>query len=358
MPGMPLSVLNLPTKPDLAKTRFPFQICHCLACEHTFNGKYNSNLNQIFHGGCTMYNSGSDWLEHLEDVANLILREKVTEGAKLVEIGSGNGEFAALLKGENYTAYEPSVDAEVCSTIVPTVQRYFDGQELVIVKPDVLIMRHVLEHFSDPRAFLEELSSAANSCEQYLTIYIEVPNISPALESGRLEDWVYEHPQHFTRRSLHNLLEVSGWKCCQIDSLYNDEVLLATAYVATRSDTVDVSILQKSFCALYTTGGDLEDRLVFWGGAGKGANFINLMVGPMREGVVVVDSDDRKWGKYVPGTNYPIQSPEVLRESPPGDIIVTTTWRTEDIVSEICRTNIPYTRILNLVAGKLKEYHG
>ena len=355
LPAMPLCILDLVDEPDLGKPRYPFQICHCQACGHVYNGKYCASTNQVFYGGCTMYNAGKDWKEHMKDVANLILREKVTEGARLIEIGAGHGEFTSLLKEENITAYEPSVDSVICATRVPTVQRFFTGEELIKVRPDVLIMRHVLEHFADPRAFLEELSEAAVKCAQPVTFYIEVPNIEKALEAGRLEDWVYEHPQHYTPESLSNLLEISGWHCCQIDRLYDEEVMLATAYVADTYSRCDLGGIQKSIDDLYSTCGALEGPFAFWGGTGKSSQTINLMVGPMRKFVTVVDSDYRKWGKYVPGTNHLIQSPEILRTIEPGDIIITTTWRTKDIVAEIKANNIPHTRLLNLVGGQLKE---
>lgn len=355
MPKMPLSVLKLPTKPDSGRERYPFQICSCRQCMHIFNGMYNKEFDQAIHGGCTMFNSGAEWQEHMKDIAHCILCGVDQRLGPIIEIGAGNGEFAKLFSG-NLIAYEPSSDAKACGKVVTTRDRYFDAAELILTRPSALIMRHVLEHFADPRAFLEELAMAAWSCGITPQLFLEVPSIHPALETGRLEDWVYEHPQHFTSYSLREVLSLSGWDCDGIDHLYNYEVLFASAKLRTGlPDLFGESKLEEALFKLEKLSLFSLKGMVFWGGAGRAAVLFNLLHPPKT--VLVVDSDSRKWGKFVPGTDQVIRPPSVLLKYTPKDILIATTWRTADIVSEIKRTQLPYRHIYNIVNGELVEYN-
>lgn len=354
---MPLSVLNIPDEPDNDATTHPVRVSHCRHCHHIFNSKYNPQFDQVFYGGCTMYNSGSDWQVHMMSIAKEVIEcNRILQGP-ILEIGAGNGEFAKMVGSRNYIAYEPSEDFYECSKFVETRKMYFGPEELVKVKPSIIIMRHVLEHFADPRDFLESLSIA--SCRAAISpkLIIEVPCCLPALESGRLEDWVYEHPHHFNDYSMRQLLTLSGWFPQEIEFCYNDEVLYTTATPSYES-TVNIGCdnVRNAFFDFKHLCQNLTRPLVFWGGAGKGANLINMFC-PMGD-VTVVDSDMRKWGKYVPGTDFKIMAPSLLRYLPPGDIIVTTNWRVEDITNEIKRTGIPFEKILSVVKGKLVQYNG
>jgi hypothetical protein len=295
-----------------------------------------------------MYNSGEEWAAHMQDVAWVVKDLCQDLDGGIVEIGAGRGEFAAMFDGWNYIAYEPSDDAEECSTHCLTRKRYFDGTSMKDEHPDAVILRHVLEHFPHPRDFLEELATGAH--QNGLTPYmiIEVPNIQPAFDAGRLEDWVYEHVQHFTPDSLCTLLDLSGWHTTEVETLYNDEVILAIAYLSDIKcpETTRVANAHEN---LVCTGKSLKSP-VFWGGAGKCANMINMLniVGP----VTVVDSDLRKCGCYVPGTDYEIQNPEILKDLKPESIIITTTWRTADIAVQIYALGLD-SIIFNIVDGKL-----
>jgi hypothetical protein len=300
-----------------------------------------------------MYNKGEEWATHMQDVAWVVKDLCQDCNGIIVEIGAGRGEFAALFNGHNYVAYEPSDDYVFCSEVTESHNTYFDGISMEMDKPDAIIMRHVLEHFASPRSFLEDLSYNAHRCHLTPYLIIEVPNILPAFEAGRLEDWVYEHPQHFTPDSLTTLLDLSGWNTYEVEQLYNDEVLLATASLADTKCPVTTRIAL-AYDNLLATGAHLNclETPVFWGGAGKCANTINML---NLKAAMVIDSDSRKWGSYVPGTDFEIHSPETLRDLKPSEIIVTTTWRAADIAAEIKSMGLSIT-ILILVDGLLQRY--
>lgn len=358
---MPLSVLGLQADPDksIEGKCHPISVYRCMLCGHVYNNSYDPEFEQPFEGGCTMYNKGGPWHEHMQQVAQ-ILRNTISVGP-IVEIGAGNGEFARFLHDLPYIAYEPTADANECSKHVETKKQYFSPEaDMDLVAPDVILMRHVLEHLTDPVRFMRRLSTEAKRSGIKPKLVIEVPCVTQALKQGRVEDWVYEHPHHFSPDSLAEAARLSGWACTHMWVTYNKEVIVAEFDVY----GMDMTSKQDRFVImdhLHHIGDDLMamhqqryGNVVLWGGAGKGATLVNMLNKPFP----VVDSDERKWGKYVPGTAYRIESPKILHRLRPGIVVVTTSWRVGDIAEEIVREGYPVGRVANFSQGKLVTYQG
>jgi len=279
---------------------------------------------------------------------------------KIVEIGAGNGEFARLCNSDRYVAYEPTDDWEKCAQFCETRQRYFVPESGVPVeKPGLLLMRHVLEHYAKPGEFLQQLSRACkvDKCEPYLII--EVPNIVPALRHLRIEDWVYEHPQHFTPESLAMLARLHGWTVDDMYTTYNDEVIIARfvpqgAFKLGRKNAFDrmQRWFQETREELLMLHKKRHGSVVLWGGAGKGSTLINMLDLPFRS-LPIVDSDERKWGKCVPGTAHLIETPAILRSLKPDLVVVTTSWRVGDIREEIKLSGLPVGHVASINQGHL-----
>jgi hypothetical protein len=226
-----------------------------------------------------------------------------------------------------------------------------------------VIARHLLEHMDDPRAFMEGIAARARNRRFTTFIYLEVPSCENALRHRRIEDWTYEHPQHFTINSMRALLRSCGLDHFMILSSYGREVLkvlvkhepvelhksdLDVDYLLSDYEVIENNIRRESSwikCHSYTTA--------LWGGAGKSAMFIRRVGVP--DDIVVVDSHEEKQGMYVPGTRIKIQSPQVLREFNPDYIIATASWRAEDIRDEIVRYGYPCKTLLKFEGGELTE---
>jgi predicted SAM-dependent methyltransferase len=361
---MPLSVLGLVTDPgqSVAGKCHTVDICICRSCGHVFNYGYDQGFVQPFEGGCTMYNNGGPWLEHMQKIAKYVCD---TEG-KIVEIGSGNGEFARLCDHANYVAYEPTADCHMCREYCKAHQIYFVPEDAIRHEmPDVIVMRHVLEHYAQPGEFLERMSKACRlaKCEPYLII--EVPNITNAMRDLRVEDWVYEHPQHFTPESLCTLARLHGWVMDDMFTTYNDEVIIArlTPYGGTfkkgrRHEFNKMKeALQVTRSEILSYDKQSHGSVVLWGGAGKGSTLINMLDLPS-DSIPIIDSDERKWGKMVPGTDHMMVDPGVLNRLRPELVVVTTSWRVGDIAEEIRLKDLPVGRVASICQGKLKTYEG
>jgi len=350
---MPLSVLALTEDQDksekLASHRV--DIVQCDWCSHVFNIGYDPSFTQPSVSGCTMYNSGSVWGDHLKEVADFVADSTPRDGL-VVEIGAGDGGFASRVAVNKYLAFEPSDDFLKCALITRTCPRYFlPEKDVAEFHPSTIVMRHVLEHFTDPYTFLLSLSDNCHKQQVHPSLIVEVPCVEKALREGRLEDWVYEHPQHFTMESMFKLAYLSGWSMNYIRYCYGEEVLLARM-------TPDMSVSRHLQSDRFTTMlGHLRaasetlshKNVVLWGGAGKSAMIINLL----GLQAPVVDSDRNKWGKCVPGTRLKIMAPNVIPALNPELVVITTNWRTEDILKEMERNEFYDGRVATIKNGKL-----
>ena len=97
---------------------------------------------------------------------------------------------------------------------------------------------------------------------------------------------------------------------------------------------------------------DFGNTVAYWGGAGKSAMFLaQIGIDDAR----VVDSDWAKVGYCVPGTTRRIEHASSLCTRPVDIIIITTSWRANDIVNEINERDIQVEKILVFKNGKYEE---
>jgi hypothetical protein len=371
MGSQPLSLVTMQSDP-MASTclpRHPLYLGICEHCTHIHNLEYLDHVVPYGEEGCRMFNAGSGWQSHLDEVRTLLL--PLADSVKsIIEIGAGDCEFLASLEMD---AEKFAVDP--CSAVhaaeeygIAYEQELFDpGSHLPSDdEPCLVMMRHLLEHMERPRDLMEQLSSALSQREVVSWIYIEVPCCENALKHRRIEDWTYEHPQHFTVESMKALLHACNLDHFMILPKYGGEVLsvLVQVEVATpRQEHMDVGMLMDDYERI-TNNIERERewiesnlyRIAFWGGAGKSAMFLRRMGVPDTLRSVVVDSHEEKWGMYVPGTKIQILPPATLRDIQQLEyIIATTSWRANDIRDEIVRYGYPCKTLLKFEGGELTE---
>lgn len=133
----------------------------------------------------------------------------------VLDIGSGAGANLLYFKSQypqsNFHAIEPSDQACEILTAnnITVIGRDVDSDWATkhTDKFDLIIMRHVLEHFSDPVAALQKVASTLS---QNGLLYIAVPNnFKPT--SSLLSNWFrVVHTYYFNEHSLKNVLHKSG----------------------------------------------------------------------------------------------------------------------------------------------------
>lgn len=359
---MPLSVLGLPrTEQEALHTRrLVMDVRQCANCSHIFHTEFDYDHIPYQAGSNMTYNEGSCWKSYQDEVAAEWAADYDLRNKTIIEIGCAEGLWLERMAkfGNRCIGFEPGPDAERArSRGAEVFAEYFQGSRLFEIKPDAIICRHVLEHLAAPSDMLEDIAMACAEIEIQPLFFAEVPLIEKAMDQNRVNDFQYEHVSCFTRKSLRVMFERSGFEVIDLRGRFGDEVVTIVARprlnprqkaerlgAATFNHSVRHQIDNVQATLRMWKSQGLTYAL--WGGTGRGAAFMNMFGITPSLAPIVIDSDPRKEGGFVPGIGQQIQAPEYLQQHPVDRILICTNWRARDIENEVRQVHGLQTELL------------
>ncbi len=367
----PLATLGWPKSASEAKTmeKLPLDFVQCPACTHVYNRSFRYGAVPYQKNPNLMFNKGAIWREHLEETRQLLVRI-LPDSPQVIEIGCGEGHFIRGLsescKAGRFIGFDPNTCAKSGQGVEFYPRLFEPFEDVRTFTPDLLVVRHVLEHFTELAGLLEPLAWSASQQGKPCWLFAEVPCIDRVFETGRLSDFYYEHVSHFTTRSFLALIQRLG-ELRTVGHGYDGEVL----YGLVRLDTPETmkcvaqratgfyEQASRSVAAITQQLDALAQRnatVAIWGGTGKSAAFMHQFGVDALRFPLVVDSDPEKVGTYVPGTGQKIVFRDVLKEMPLDIVIIPTHWRARDIVAEMMREEIKPKQVLIEHGGELVDF--
>ena len=253
---------------------------------------------------------------HLEDVREIIQRHFY--GKPLIEVGCGKGFFLEYLHEAGYdiTGIDPAYEGDNPRVIKACFEASLG------LSADGIVLRHVLEHVSDPFSFLSAIAQANGGRGQ---IYIEVPCFDWICEHRAWIDIFYEHVNYFRLADFHRMFGTVH----ECGHVFSGQYLYIVADLATLRKPVlalqDICVFPDDFLDDIKRVAALVKghRNAIWGGASKGVIFALYM---QRAGVdveLVIDINPAKQNKYMAGSGLRISSPEDgMKQLQAGDDIV------------------------------------
>ncbi|HOM18679.1 MAG TPA: methyltransferase domain-containing protein, partial [Thermoguttaceae bacterium] len=371
--AQPLATLAFPQSADEAQNlpRYRLRFVRCVDCGHVYNTEFDYSQVPYSKHPNRMFNQGPLWRKHLEYVRELLLGI-LPARPTVVEIGCGDGHLLSALAGARpegrYIGFDPNAAIQTDDgRIEARVELFVPERHLAECRPHLLVARHVLEHLVDPLQFLQAIALAVSWTRRPTRLFVEMPCIDQALETGRTTDFFYEHNSHFTTLSLRRMLERAGAKIELLEKGYGGEVVFALALLPVQARQVQLAeealrfaqqaegrrqALARQLEALVRSG----VRVAIWGGTGKAAALINQCGLDAQRFPLVVDSDIQKAGTYVPGTGQLIRFRDYLKDHPVDVILIAPQWRAADIVLEIQQQGIPCRTVLIEYQGRWVDY--
>lgn len=369
----PLATLAWPASAGEARTltRLPLDFVRCVECGHVFNVAFDHDAVPYADRPSRLFNRAPGWRAHLHAVRDEMLA-RLPPVPVVVEIGHGDahllGALAAARPAGRYIGFDPhGAVGSPHRAVELRASLFVPGRDLAELSPDLIVSRHVMEHLTDPVGFIQQLAFSAAWARVESTLYLEVPCIDRALESGRTFDFYYEHNSHFTTSSFVRMLSRCGVADQHVGHGYGDEVI--HAFVRLASDSVQVAHataalafrdearrsrarLRAQMDALAASG----LSVAIWGGTGRAAAFINQVGADATRFPIVVDSDADKVGTFVPGTGQEIRFRDWLREHPVEIVIIPAQWRARAILREMAACEIVPRTVLIEFRGRLVDY--
>jgi len=368
----PLATLGWPSSSNQAinMTKYPLDYVQCMRCSHIWNCEFNYQVIPYEDNPNRMFNNGLLWQSYMKKVLAR-LGKVLPINPTVIDIGCGEGHFVRELakiyrSSGRFMGFDPNTSKQIGGGI-EFISKYFAPKEdMKLYKPDLLIMRHVLEHLEDPADFLEQLALASISMDKPVYFFAETPCVDLAIKSGRIVDFFYEHPSQFTKKSFTKLMKLGG-DVKSINTDYGDEVVnglvrlslgddMVTQFEQTKKFFKHTAKNTKNISAELEKLSSSEQKVVIWGGTGKAATFIQHYGLDREKFPYVVDSDPDKVGTFVPGTGQEIRASSDLQIIPADIIIIPTQWRAADIYAEINSKNISYSKIIIEYDGQLIDY--
>lgn len=240
---------------------------------------------------------------HLEDVKEIIQRH--FSGKPLIEVGCGKGFFLEYLHKAGYeiTGIDPAYEGDNPRV----VKACFEAS--LGLSADGIVLRHVLEHVSDPFAFLSAIAQANGGKGQ---IYIEVPCFDWICEHRAWFDIFYEHVNYFRLADFYRMFG----KVHESGHVFGGQYLYVVADLSTLRkpalNTKDICVFPADFLDdIKRVAANVKGHhTAIWGGASKGVIFALYM---QRAGVdidLVIDINPAKQNKYMSGSGLRISSPQ------------------------------------------------
>lgn len=323
----------------LSASRGDILLSGCLVCGHVFNRAYDpAALDYATEYENSLHFSGRYRAYAEETVRRLATR--LDSGSKVVDIGSGRGDFLEMLcrhSGCAGTGYDPSQAGGMIVADGPIrvdlVGRPTEAADLAAA--DLVSCRHVLEHLADPMELLAEVGLA---CRPGAVFFLEVPNGLFTIDRLSVWDLIYEHVSYFTPASLRWALARAGFTSDGVHEDFGGQFLWTEAR-RSRGERPgpECGGLEDSFSRYPARhSGILEEwrrrisvelsagrRLAVWGAGSKGVMFLNLLDLKAGGGVDwAIDINPRKAGAFVAGTGQEIVTPDRLPEIRPDVLLV------------------------------------
>ncbi len=335
-------------KKAMAAPLADIHLAFCKKCGLIYNVAFDNKLMQYSDSYENSLHFSQRFQKWADQTADRLVQQYQLYDKDIIEIGCGQGDFLEILQhlGNNRViGFDPSYNPNKTdiNSEKPNIKiiskAYSEGFENY--PADFICCRHVLEHIEEPLQFIKSIRKTIDNKKNCI-VYFEVPNALYTFEHLGLWDIIYEHCSYFTAESLARLFLQAGFEPIEIAERYEGQFLTIEARPG-RDDSnpttkhqwaiPNMQQLINNFQNVYrqkvdswqNTLAQLEnknERVVIWGAGSKGVTFVNTLNISYKQIEHFVDLNNRKLGKFVPGTAQNIVAPDFLKEYCPQTIII------------------------------------
>jgi hypothetical protein len=318
-----------PTAADArAAPQGPLALLRCRQCGFVWNGAFRADLIAYDESYENDQSHSRVFHAHIEErVRDVII---ASESIDYLEVGCGQGGFIAelarlagprLRSAEGFDPAWRGGDGEgPCGSRIHKAYFGVDTVDRLKFPPNVVVVRHAVEHAQDPIVLLTTIREALGPRSEAV-IYVEMPCVDWILSHDAMQDLYYEHRCIFTAQALAIALLSAGFIAPKVTHVFGGQYLWARARTSgeVTSDEPEkplhvaaVAGIRQRFAQKWrarAAEAAAWEPIAIWGAGAKGANFA-LLVDP--EGRIfdhVVDINPAKQGLYLPGSGLPVIAP-------------------------------------------------
>ncbi len=216
-----------------ASRKNPEFMCHemvsCLNCDLVYvtTPPDKLKLSEAYHAAD--YDSSEEALDAAESYIHHMneVISKLNLNSKILEIGSGSGDFLYNLKKKGFTdliGIEPSISAinsahpEIKSHLQEGIFQVDDFQEM---NYDLVCCFMTLEHVYDPREISESVNKILKKGGYFVIVLHNYRSLVNKILGKKSPIIDIEHMQLFSKKSIGLLLNKTNYQDIQVKDLYN-----------------------------------------------------------------------------------------------------------------------------------------
>ena len=269
---------------------------------------------------------------------------------KILEIGSGQGEYLELLLkagGKNVYGLENSKESvEIAKEKGLNIQQgylsknYENSWEESF---DAFTTFNFMEHWPDISSSLHSLQNSLNDGAVGL---VEVPNFDFILKNGMYSEFTTDHIFYFTEKTLRTVLETHGFDVIEMNSIWHDYILSAQVKKRPALNISGFSTKQnkivkelRNFVNKFK-----KNEVIIWGAGHQALAVISIAKLDLKVSHVV-DSAKFKQNKYTPGTHLLIKDPQSIHQDLPKAIIIMAAAYSDEVAKTL---NSQYPEVKNI----------
>lgn len=290
----------------------------CEKCEFIFNYDFEINKMKYNNTYDNTQTHSPKFKKYIDDIIKKLIDTYKLENKTIVEVGCGKGVFLKQLvemsNGKGF-GFDPSYEGEEIQLNGNLIfEKKYYNKRYSEIKADLVVMRHVIEHIPNPVEIIKSIKDALINSPDAI-VYIETPCVEWIIKNNIIYDFFYEHCSYFTKKSLMNLLDMLGFDILEIDDTFEGQYIYCLAKVKknTNYNLMDMAIdyAKRAEDKKYEWKKKLIDykcNIAIWGAGAKGVTFLND-IDPNCELVdCVIDINENKQNKFIPGTGHKIVS--------------------------------------------------
>jgi hypothetical protein len=362
--------------PEEVMEAFPLHMRICPKCGLGQLGEFVLP-ERIFHNAYPYLSSASStWVEHARSYAEE-MHKKLELGTEslVVELASNDGYLLSAFQalGIPVLGVEPAENVALIARDagIATLTRFFGANVAAEIlddygHPRLIVANNVFAHIPDMHDFMEGIATLA---DDHTIVTIENPSFAELLQRTLFDTIYHEHYSYLTAHSVKEVARAHGLELIHVDQLKTHGG--SNRYLLSRSGQVDESVnvalqaeidaglfdpkaweafAQRSEIAIdglrswFIERKDAGDVVVGYGAAHKGNTFLNAVGEASKTLVYVVDASSEKQGKFLPGSQVPVLSPDQLASANPSDVLILP-WNIAPELAKLIKKITPDVRI-------------
>ena len=291
---------------------------------------------------------GKTWESHHEGLSEFILEHS---NGNILEIGGSNGKLAEEVIKHNekivWTIIEPNPSLDKINIKIRLIKSSFDEKTVLGEKFPTIVHSHVLEHFYDPKACLENIYRLLESDGRQI---FSVPNLCIWLRNKYPNALNFEHTLFLTEYFIDYLLGVSGFIILKKRYFKKHSIFYATEKIKTKDFKtmvfenkyseykklyMDFIKYNQSLIKRLNNVIDQHDEGVYLFGAHIFSQFLINFGLHTKNIKYILDNSLLKQNKRVYGTKIFVKSPQVLKNIKRGTVILRAGAYSHEIEKQI-----------------------